>query len=72
MRQKTLKRKSRPIGITRKDNKVTKREMLEETKRMLIEEDMVDNNDSDDDRMDFMSARDEEVTDKLLRSYRIK
>ena len=46
--------------------------MLEETKRMLIEEDMVDNNDSDDDRMDFMSARDEEVTDKLLRSYRIK
>ena len=67
-----MKRKSRPIGITRKDNKVTKREMLEETKRMLIEEDMVDNNDSDDDRMDFMSARDEEVTDKLLRSYRIK
>ena len=39
---------------------------------MLMEEDMVENMDSDDDRMDFMSARDEEVTDKLLKSYRLK
>ena len=67
-----MKRKSRQIGNTRSDNKVTKREMLEETKRMLMEEDMVENMDSDDDRMDFMSARDEEVTDKLLKSYRLK
>ena len=37
-----------------------------------MEEDMVENMDSDDDRMDFMSARDEEVTDKLLKSYRLK
>jgi len=72
-RSQTLKRKSRRIGKTRMNNKVSKREMIEETKRLIIEEDMMTNmDDSDDDRMDFMDAKDEEVTDNLLKSYRHK
>jgi len=72
-REKTLKKKSRRIGKTRKHNRVSKREMLEETKRLLIEEDIMTNmDDSDDDRMDFMDAKDEEVTDNLLKSHRHK
>ena len=47
--------------------------MLEETKRLLIEEDIMTNmDDSDDDRLDFMDAKEEEVTDNLLKSYRQK
>lgn len=72
-REKTLKRKSRRIGKTRANNKVTKREMLEQTKRLLIEEDIATNmDDSDDDRLDFMDANAEEATDNLLKSYRQK
>lgn len=42
--------------------------MLEETKRLLMEEDIVTNcQDSDDDRMDFIDAENEEITDNVTR-----
>ena len=47
--------------------------MLEETKRLLIEEDLVTNaQDSDDDRMDFLDPEDEMITDKIVKAYRKK
>ena len=72
-RQKTLKKKAKRIARQRRNNRVTKREMLEETKRLLIEEDIMTNmDDSDDDRKDFIDAKEEEVTDNLIKSYRMK
>lgn len=47
--------------------------MLDETKRLLMEDDLVTNaKDSDDDRMDFVDAEDEEITDKLVTEFRKK
>ena len=47
--------------------------MLEETKRMLMEEDVATQmDDSDDDRLEFVDAGDEEVTDKVIREFKRK
>lgn len=47
--------------------------MLDETKRLLMEEDICTNAlDSDDDRMDFVDAEDEEITDKVTREFKKK
>ena len=44
--------------------------MYEETKRLIIEEDICTNaGDSDDDRMDFLDPEDEMVTDKIVKAY---
>ena len=72
-REKTMKKRLKRVGRTRRNNRVTKREMIEEAKRMQIEEDMNTNmDDSDDDRNDFMDAKAEEATSHLLMSYRHK
>jgi len=47
--------------------------MLDETKRLLMEDDLITNaNDSDDDRMDFIDAENEEITDKLVTEFHKK
>ncbi len=47
--------------------------MIDETKRLIIEEDMMTNmDDSDDDRLDFIDAQDEEITDKITNEFRRK
>ena len=47
--------------------------MLDETKRMLMEEDVATQmDDSDDDRMEFVDAEEEEVTDKVVREFKRK
>ena len=56
-----------------KKKKINKREMLEETKRLILEEDMVSHmSDSDDDRMDFVDADDEQAHDEVTRAYKKK
>ena len=68
-RERTIKTKSKRMVRGRKNKVVTKREMLDETKRLLMEEDIVTcAHDSDDDRMDFVDAEAEEVTDKVVRA----
>lgn len=47
--------------------------MLDETKRLLMEEDICTNAlDSDDDRMDFADAEMEEITDRVAQEFRKK
>ena len=47
--------------------------MIDETKRLLMEEDIVTNAmDSDDDRMDFIDPENEEITDKISRKFNKK
>jgi hypothetical protein len=47
--------------------------VIDETKRLIIEEDMMTNmDDSDDDRLDFIDAQDEEITDKITNEFRRK
>lgn len=47
--------------------------MLDETKRMLMEEDVATQmDDSDDDRMEFVDAEEQEVTDKVVREFKRK
>lgn len=52
--------------------KISKREKLDETKRLILEADMKSNIDSDDDRMDFIDPIDEEQTDRLVNAFRKK
>ena len=52
---------------------ISKKNMLDETKRMLMEEDVATQmDDSDDDRMEFIDAEEEEVTDKVIREFKRK
>ena len=47
--------------------------MLDETKRLLMEEDIVTNaQDSDDDRLDFVDPEDEQITDAIVREFKKK
>lgn len=51
--------------------KMSNKEKIEMLKRLVIEEDIANaNDDSDDDRMAFDDARDEEITNQLLKSRR--
>ena len=45
--------------------------MLEETKRLLMEDDIITNSalDCDDDRLDFVDAEYEEITDRISRKF---
>ena len=47
---------------------------MDETKRLLMEEDLKTNNgmDSDDDRMDFIDPENEEIADKISRKFKKK
>lgn len=41
--------------------------MIEQTKRMILEQDIIANQENrNDDRMDFIDAEIEEITDKIL------
>jgi len=72
-RQSTIKHKSKHLIRNRQKKRITKREMLDETKRLLMEEDIMTNcGDADDDRMDFLGADDEEITDKVVRKFKQK
>ena len=65
-REKTLKKKARRLREDRGTVKLTRKEVIDETKRLIMEEDMMTNmDDSDDDRLDFIDAMDEEITDKV-------
>ena len=66
-RERTLKNKSKRLVRGRDRKKISKRQMLDETKRLLMEEDIVTNaQDSDDDRMDFIDPEDEQITDAIV------
>ena len=46
---------------------------MDETKRLLMEEDIITNvMDSDDDRMDFIDPENEEIADKISRKFKKK
>ena len=52
---------------------ISKKTMLDETKRMLMEEDVATQmDDSDDDRLEFADAEEEEVTDQVIREFKRK
>lgn len=52
---------------------ISKKTMLDETKRMLMEEDVATQmDDSDDDRIEFADAEEEEVTDQVIREFKRK
>lgn len=45
--------------------------MIEQTKRLILEEDIITcQDDSDDDRMDFIDAEIEEITDKIVAEFK--
>ena len=55
------------------NKKISRKQMLDETKRLLMEEDIITNaQDSDDDRMDFVDAENEEITDRVVSAFRKK
>ena len=52
---------------------ISKKTMLDETKRMLMEEDVATQmDDSDDDRLEFADAEEEELTDQVIREFKRK
>jgi len=60
-RARTIKKRSKRFGSRMK--KMSKKEKIEMLKRLVLEEDIANaNDDSDDDRMAFDDARDEEIT----------
>ena len=72
-REKTIKHKSRHLYEAGGRKKLAKAEMLNQAKRIVLQDDiMIDNDDSDDDRMSFIDAEIEEITDRIVREYRRK
>ena len=72
-RTQILKKKSKRLVRGQQNKKISKKTMLDETKRLLMEEDVATQmDDSDDDRLEFVDAEDEEVTDKVVREFKRK
>ena len=72
-REKTIKHKSRHLYEAGGRRKLAKAEMLNQAKKIVLEDDiLLNNDDSDDDRMDFVDAEIQEITDRIVREYRRK
>lgn len=72
-REATLKHRSRHMRNRAGKKKLTKKDMMEQTKRMILEEDLITcRDDSDDDAMDFMDNEIEEITAKIIQEWKRK